>query len=653
MSVISFKSLAAVVGLGLLTPVASQGQCANVSSTDTYDYIIIGSGAGGIPMADRLSEAGHKVLLIEKGPPSTGHWGGTMKPEWLANLTAPANPDDPPIEDPPTEDPPPDQGTNTATKMKKRADDIPHTPNTNLTRFDVPGLCNQIWADPTGAICTDVDQMAGCMLGGGTAVNAGLWWKPHPDDWDTNFNFVPADGSDDGGWNNAALVGATERVFSRIPGTVAPSMDGERYLAQGFDMLSGSLVGAGWERLEVPNEEPGKKNRTVGPSTFMYAGGERSGPLATYLVSAVGRTPGGGDGQDGGGGSLTLWMNTTVKRVVREWGHATGVEVECSGKGGFGRNGTVALTPGTGRVVVSAGAFGTAKLLFRSGIGPTDQLKVVQNSTDGPTMISSDQWIDLPVGYNLNDHVGTDVEIAHPDVVFYDYYGAWDEPIVEDTETYLANRTGPLAQAAPNIGPIFWEIITGSDGTNRHLQWQARVEGTLNTSMTITQYLGTGTKSRGRMTISKQLNTMVSTPPYLRDEHDREAVIQGITNLREALKDVANLTWITPPSNMTVEDFVDSIPATPSRRCSNHWIGTAKMGLDDGRAVDGTAVVDLNTKVYGTDNIFVVDASIFPGHITGNPSAMIVIAAEHAAERILALSVEDAREGVDEGPGDA
>jgi hypothetical protein len=26
----------------------------------------------------------------------------------------------------------------------------------------------------------------------------------------------------------------------------------------------------------------------------------------------------------------------------------------------------------------------------------------------------------------------------------------------------------------------FWEIIKGSDGISRHLQWQARVEGTLN-----------------------------------------------------------------------------------------------------------------------------------------------------------------------------
>lgn len=41
------------------------------------------------------------------------------------------------------------------------------------------------------------------------------------------------------------------------------------------------------------------------------------------------------------------------------------------------------------------------------GIGPADQLKIVNNSRiDGPTMISSEQWIDLPVGYNLNDHVG-------------------------------------------------------------------------------------------------------------------------------------------------------------------------------------------------------------------------------------------------------
>ena len=84
-------------------------------------------------------------------------------------------------------------------------------------------------------------------------------------------------------------------------------------------------------------------------------------------------------------------------------------------------------------------------------------------------------------------------------------------------------------------------------------------------------------------------------------------------------------------------DWSSKIPALPATRCSNHWIGTAKMGLDDGRKENGTAVVDTDTRVYGMDNLFVVDASIFPGMMTGNPSAMIVSASEHAADRILAL----------------
>ncbi|KAI1486834.1 hypothetical protein F5X96DRAFT_673238 [Biscogniauxia mediterranea] len=414
-ALILLRSCAALPNIALAPPPTV---CSNITSDQTWDYIIVGSGAGGIPLADRLSEAGHTVLLLEKGPPSTGRWGGTMKPDWL-NTSA-------------------------------------------LTRFDVPGLANQIWHDPTGVICTDVDQMAGCVLGGGTAVNSGLWWKPHPDDWDASW---PA------GWKSADVAPALERAFTRIPGTTAPSADGKLYLQQGFEALASGLRASGWTFI-VPNDRPGEKNLTFGHSTHMFAGGERGGPLATYLVSASRRD------------EFTLWMNTTAKRVIREGGHATGVEIECS-PDSPGHAGIVSVTPGTGRVVLSAGAFGTAKLLFRSGIGPKDQLDVIKNSTDGPTMISQDAWIDLPVGYNLNDHVGTDIEVAHPDVVFYDFYGAWEEPVVSDTETYLNNRTGILAQAAPNLGPIFWEIIKGADGIDRHLHWQARVEGSTNSQLSL------------------------------------------------------------------------------------------------------------------------------------------------------------------------
>ncbi|EAT82523.2 hypothetical protein SNOG_10188 [Parastagonospora nodorum SN15] len=475
----------------------------------TYDYIVVGSGAGGMPVAERLAEAGNSVLMIERGPLSSGRFNGTMKPAWLEG--------------------------------------------TNLTRFDVPGLFNQIWRDPKGVACDDYDVMAGCVLGGGTAVNSALYWKPHPSDFDVNF---PT------GWKSADMQSLIAKVWDLIPGTINPSRDGKLYLQQGFETVAKGLEAAGFKNV-IPNDHPDQKNHTFGHSTFFIENAERHGPLATYLVMAMARE------------KFHLWTNTNVRRVVREGGHVTGVEVECSQGGAVGQGyyGIVKVKPTTGRVVLSAGTMGTPKILFRSGIGPTDQLQIVQNSaTDGATMISSDQWINLPVGYNLDDHV------------------------------------------APNLGPIFWQQIEGADG----------------------RYLGTGTVSRGRMGITPTLSTRVLTAPYLRDANDKAAVVQSIDYIRGVLSKVQDLTWVVPGVNQTTSSFVNLLPATTGTRGSNHWMGSCTIGEDDGRA-GGKAVVDLDTKVYGTDNLFVVDASIFPGMTTGNPTGAIMVAAERAAQKILAL----------------
>lgn len=204
--------------------------------------------------------------------------------------------------------------------------------------------------------------------------------QPYSLDWDYNF---PT------GWKSSDIAAATSRVFSRIPGTTTPSQDGKVYLTAGRDVISAGLKSGGWTELDL-NANPNSKNRTFGKTPYMYSGGERGGPMATYLVSASKRS------------NFKLWMNTAVKRVVRTGGHITGVEVEPYLSGGY--QGTVNVTAVTGRVILSAGTFGSAKLLLRSGIGPKDQLDVVKSSTDGPTMISNSSWITLPVGYNLEDH---------------------------------------------------------------------------------------------------------------------------------------------------------------------------------------------------------------------------------------------------------
>lgn len=64
-----------------------------------------------------------------------------------------------------------------------------------------------------------------------------------------------------------------------------------------------------------------------------------------------------------------------------------------------------------------------------------------------------------------------------------------------------------------------------------------------------------------------------------------------------------------------------------------HPIGTASMLPQE----DG-GVVDSNLKVYGTDNVRVVDASIMPVHISGHPQATVYAIAEKAADLIKAQS---------------
>ncbi|TAQ89554.1 cellobiose dehydrogenase [Chlorociboria aeruginascens] len=545
-----------------------------VPTATTWDYVVVGAGAGGIPVADKLAQSGKSVLLVEKGVASSARWGGRFgmvaQMVWLSFAIL----------------------------------------------FSINGyLANS----GRNANVSFIPEMAGCILGGGTAINAGLWWNPNPEDWDYLF---PT------GWKSTDMAAATSRVFSLIPGTDHPSMDGKLYLQTGYDVVSQGLKNAGWANVTA-NSVPGQKNRTYSRTPYMYINGERGGPMATYLVDAAKRS------------NFQLWLNTSVERIVRTGGHATALQVIATDNGGHA--GTINLTPVTGRVIVTAGAFGTPKLLFRSGIGPTDQLQVVQTSADGPTMINQTYWIDLPVGYNLDDHMNTDVLISHPSVVYYDWVGAWDTPNPKDASNYLTKRIGPLAQAAPDIAPMFWEEITGVDGIVRQIQWTARVEGATNQSMTLSSYLGRGQTSRGRTTISKGLSMSVTTLPY-GDPDDLEAVGRAIDHVVAAMNTITNMNISGPPPGMTGAEYLASIPLTYANvgaRRANHWLGTAKIGNDSALA-GGTSVVDLNTKVYGTDNIFVTDASIFPGMPSTNPSALIVVAAEAAAARILALPANTA-----------
>jgi cellobiose dehydrogenase (acceptor) len=253
------------------------------------------------------------------------------------------------------------------------------------------------------------------------------------------------------------------RVFSRIPGTYIPSQDGIDYNPNGYNLLGGALAAAGWSNVSA-NSVPNQKNRVFTRGPFMYSNAQRGGPLATYLATANARS------------NFKMMLNTNVRKVIRTGGHITGVLVEPFLPGGY--SGVINVTATTGRVVLSAGTFGSPRILLRSGIGPTDQLQVVQSSaSDGATMISNSSWINLPVGYNLDDHLNTNMVISHPSINFYDFYAAYTTPNTTDANQYLTKKSGILAKSAPNINPLFFEQIKGGDGIMRQFEYTARCEG--------------------------------------------------------------------------------------------------------------------------------------------------------------------------------
>ena len=76
-----------------------------------------------------------------------------------------------------------------------------------------------------------------------------------------------------------------------------------------------------------------------------------------------------------------------ARRVVRTKGHVTGVEFEC--RSGSGKQGVVKVTPGTGRVIVSAGTMGSAKLLFRS--------ELLETTSSTPANNHRRNWSNRPI----------------------------------------------------------------------------------------------------------------------------------------------------------------------------------------------------------------------------------------------------------------
>lgn len=229
--------------------------------TDSWDAIVVGAGPAGIIVADRLSDAGKKTLLIEGGGGSYWITGGRQQPDWLKG--------------------------------------------TELSRVDVPGLYKSIFADQGNLTCqSSTSAFGGCTVGGSSAINAGLFFQPPASDFDEFFV---------DGWKYKDVNASIQKVYAALSSSDVYSADKKFYLQSGYEAAKNWFVdGLGYKNVDL-NAQANDKTKVFGRPIFDYNNGQRGGPSTTYLQSSLKRS------------NFHLQTETRVKRVTRSNTTATGV----------------------------------------------------------------------------------------------------------------------------------------------------------------------------------------------------------------------------------------------------------------------------------------------------------------------------------------
>jgi predicted dehydrogenase (TIGR03970 family) len=292
----------------------------------------------------------------------------------------------------------------------------------------------------------------------------------------------------------------------------------------------------------------------VGAVPLNIDAGTRVGPGGAYLQPAMVRS------------NLTVLTNTRVHRVRIERGRAVGVR--CVGPDGM-------IEVSADRVILCAGAIGSAHLLMLSGIGPQEVL-----AKAGVTVLA-----DLPVGTAFVDH---------PE---------WVLPVNWSPTHGMPPLEAVLTTAdGLEIRPYtagFGAMVTGrrDDPADRPHVGVALMQPA----------------SRGRISLA---SADVDTPPIIEHRYDSEP--DDVAKMR------AGAELARAFADLTAE------VGTASWSTSQHLSGTAPMGAGD----DPAAVLDPQCRVRGIERLWVVDGSVMPRITSRGPHATIVMIGHRAAEFI-------------------